>query len=139
MRSSVIILPWSQSSVWGEVLQVLCGLSLLAPLQLSTHHGCSPGIVPFSGSHIGRCLNLGAGCSWQQYLLHHPGGNFPFFKGMPYFFIVLSLEIDPIATMSKDPFLGLLHVFNIFSICFMLMLLFSFAHENTKRTEVRFR
>lgn len=139
MRPSVTGLPWSQSSAWREVLQVLCGLSLLAPLQLSAP-GCNPGIVPFFGSHIGRCLKLGAGCSWQQYLFYYPGGAFPLFKGMLYSFIVLSLEIDPIATMSKDPFLGLWLIFNIFSICFMLILLFSFAYENTRRrTEVRFR
>lgn len=120
-------------------MQVWCALSLLAPLQLSTH-GYSPGIVPLFGSHIGRCLKLGADCSWQQYPFYHPDGPFLFFKGMLYSFIVLLLEIDPIATVSKDPFLGLWHVFNIFSICFMLMLLISFAHENTKRrTEVRLR
>ena len=51
-------LPWLQGSAWREVLQGLCGLSLLAPLQLSTH-GCSPGIVPLFESHVGRCLKLG--------------------------------------------------------------------------------
>ena len=134
-----VLKSWPQSGTWREVVKVLCGLSFLAPLQFSTH-GYSPGIAPLFGSHIGRCLELGAGCSWRQYLFYHPGGTFPFFTGMLYSVLVLSLEIDPIATMSKDPFLGLWHVFNVFSICFMLMLLFSFAYENTKRrTEGRFR
>lgn len=63
-----------------------------------------------------------------------------FFQGDTALLIVLPLETDPIANRSKGLFVGLWHVFYIFSICFMLMLLFSFDCENTKRrTEARFR
>lgn len=116
------------------MLWVLHDLHLLAPLQLS-RHGDSPGTVPFfvQVSQFRGWLSLAVRSPLTSRL------NLPFFfKGMLQPFIVLSLQILHIATV-RTLFLSLWHVFNVFSICFMLMLLFVFAYVRAPKELVRYR